>query len=541
VTARAVVAVCVLVACADPAAPTPNDLVEIPQPPASTSTIVTTIAPVPLVGEPRVVPLPAEVTGVRFPWFTADGSAILFSARSGAAMRDDIHAVTEDGYDLRCITCALQPDDPRPLLKPLPFSDGRRAIVRVGEQSPVRAAAHAVLECGESLLACDAPMLVPIVIPSGGASAVLQDQREFRIAPDGATVGFTQVLASPSGDPQFAAIVGRLVREPDHFRVDDPRVVSTIGELKDFTPDGRSVLVASFGSSPYAANPDVVRVDLDDGATTWVTSSPDYDEPLELSPDQQSYVVGSGRGSGLFETVSRIRRPNLIGPGLEPLVAALFTQHRPELLQPWLVQGDEDAGLQLNPGSLAEGFFARAIANWHPDGDRIVFSEDPIGTPQPGAIADRAATTASRIIVVEVAQSTGEPVERRRGSPRPRWATPLAQHVAADVEPASSRAGALGGSVTVTMSPSTADPAVTIVEVRYDAFSDEAGWIIDGIERAEFQGGIVGTSTYTADLVVGGDHTGWLRADATLSPGGIEGTIASSLDGVEMSLHRPSG
>ena len=54
-----------------------------------------------------------------------------------------------------------------------------------------------------------------------------------------------------------------------------------------------------------------------------VTVAGDYDEDISLSPDERWYVVASGRGSGLFETVSQVRRPNFLGPGLEPLTASM--------------------------------------------------------------------------------------------------------------------------------------------------------------------------------------------------------------------------
>ena len=37
---------------------------------------------------------------------------------------------------------------------------------------------------------------------------------------------------------------------------------------------------------------------------------------------------------------------------------------------------DGDLGQLLNPGSLDEGWDARTLVGWHPDGDRLLFWED---------------------------------------------------------------------------------------------------------------------------------------------------------------------
>ena len=57
-----------------------------------------------------------------------------------------------------------------------------------------------------------------------------------------------------------------------------------------------------------------------------------------------------------------------------------------------------------------------------------------------------------------------------------------------------------------------------------------------GLGVATYRGGLTGTTTYHADLVLSGDHDGWLRADAVISPGGIDGEIDSSVDGRHLHL-----
>jgi hypothetical protein len=485
--------------------------------------------------ELREVPVPATVTGARFPWFTADGEGIVFSGIPAGGDRSEVLFVRENGSGYRCLTCGIAPDVAEPLLKPIAFRDDRRVMVRVGDQSVVQAADHAVLECHPDVRRCASAELVPITIPPPGAAAVIQDQREFRVAPDGRHVGFTQVLATPSGESVMTSVVATLARTAHSYELRDPRVVSTRGELKSFTPDGRAVLVAAFTTNPYeAANPDVLRIDLAAGRESRVTSYPDYDEPVELSPDGRWYVVGSGRTSGLFETVAQVRRPNFIGPGIGPLTATLFINHREQLIEPWLVRTGTEArgatGQRLDPDAASDGYHGQAIANWSPDGTRIVFSEGR-------AAADQGGGRATRVVVAHLADRTPVPARRPAArAPEPAWAPPLGAFVPEPERAPRSLDGRRGGAVTVSAHPAAGRPGWTVLDVTYRAFSDEPGWVIDGHERAEYQGGASGQTHYTAHLTVTGRHRGFLRADATISPARITGSIDSEVDGHHLHL-----
>jgi hypothetical protein len=483
----------------------------------------------------EIVELPDSVRAARFPIYAADGERILFSGIPAGGARVEVLSVAEDGTDLRCLSCTVARDGDAALLKALPFPDGERLAVRVGEQSPVQPADHGVLECAPSVADCRTATLVPVAPPAAGNGAVVQDQRELRIAPDGETVGLSQVRRRPGGDNAIVAVVGRLHRRADGsaYEIDDPRVVSTLGELKNFTPDGQAVLVAAFTTLPdRAANADVVRVDLATGEQEDVTVAGDYDEDISLSPDQGWYLVASGRGSGLFETVSQVRRPNFLGPGLEPLTAHLFAHHRRELLEPWLVrvgaEQDGHPGQQLNPGSADEGYDARVLMTWHPDGDRVLFWEgrsDPFGPP----------TGTTRLVVAHLTDR--EPTAPATASPSStaRWAPRLDGFTPEAFPTPPSRDGRTSGSATVVRRPGPA-PGQHTIEVRYERFSDDGEWIVDGTESATYDDGLLGTTTYVADLTVTGDHQGHLRADATISAATLDGTIESEVDGRTLRL-----
>lgn len=121
-------------------------------------------------------------------------------------------------------------------------------------------------------------------------------------------------------------------------------------------------------------------------------------------------------------------------------------------------------------------------------------------------------------------------------SPTPGWAPELSGFVPEPLDIAESRDGEVSGRVTVDFTPSADVPGGGTIEVTYEGYSDDGAWVIDGTERAVFEGGLAGSSRYTADLTVSGDHAGFLRADATIAPTGIDGTIESEVDGRALRL-----
>jgi hypothetical protein len=504
---------------------------------ATTTTAATTGSDEPPVDEAieqTIVELPDQIVGARYPVWSADGEALVFSAMPADGDTVELYRVAPDGSDLACLTCELERSGDEPYLKPLTFSDGQRVLLRVGEQSPVTNGTHAVLECTPSVAECADAELVPIEVPATDDPALVQPQREFRIAPDGRTVGFTQVRTDAEGAERFVSIVGTLRRDGDTYVVDDPRALTSLGELKNFTPDGSAALVSAFTTLPdRAADPDVVRIDLATGELSDVTDNGDYDEDLAYAPDMASYAVFSGRGQGLFETVAQLRRPNDIGPGLDCVFGYLFANRRKELLEPWVVRdGAEQAGelgQLLNPGSLDEGWDARTLVTWHPDGTRLLFWEDQ-GDPFAAPSAD-----GTRFVIVDLVDREPSPAGGDVTSPTPSWAPELAGLVPDALPVAESRDGQVSGTVTVTQSNGER-PGSGTIEVVYDGFSDDGEWVIDGTESSTYDGGLVGGCEYRADLTASGEHDGTLVADAVIAPGGIEGTLTSDIDGRELSL-----
>ncbi len=475
-----------------------------------------------------VVPLDASLGRVSFPWYSADGSRILAAAESQAFAGTQVVSFDEEGADLRCLTCSAW-ENAVPLLKPIPFRDGRRVLLRIGVQTPASAADHGVLECAPSVHDCREAEIVPIVPASADDENVVQDQREFRPAPDGEHVAYSQMRTSASGSLVLVGVVGRLVRQDDRYEVENARVVSEGVEVKQFTNDGSGVIVSRFTDGFEAANPDGVIIDLASGEEERLTRALDYDEPVEISPDGQWLIVGSGRTTGLFETVSQVVRPGFMNPGLEAMFAPIFLTRRAPLLEPWLVdrRGARGAylGQALAPDAIASGWDTRSITNWKPDGTAAVTWQISLEDP-----------ARTRVVVFRMPART--PAERAEGgrTPSPAWAPALAGFVPADIEPPASRDGAVSGRAEIRFEQGVP----RLLEVRYTNFSDDGEWVLDGFERSLYLPGLGGSATYDADLTVGGAHRGFLRADGVrMTAGSIEPAIVSEVDGRRLELALP--
>ena len=402
---------------------------------------------------------------MRFPSYTAGGERLVASATSGSFAGTQIVTFGEDGGDLRCLTCGVWTGPE--LLKPFAFADGRRLLVRVGVQTPVQPAGHAVVECAPSVLRCDSVAVTPVAVPASSEPGVQQDQREMRIAPDGEHVAFTQVRNTPGGRSDGVGVVGRLVRGDSGYTIEDARVVASGGELKNFTADGQGILFARFTGA--------VR-----GRRTPTTSSSTCARDTSRAPPPPSTgtrtstrrrarraaaagtSTGSARGTRLLETVSQVRRPTYIDAGIRALPFVVFAARNAEIAEPWLAD-EHDArgrylGQPLAPGAVARGWDSKPNFTWKPDGTAIVFWQQRRG--------------ATRAVVARLTARRAQAPPPVRPSPTPAWATPLAGYVPRDPDGPRrtfKRRGRAGGTVTVRRAQSGVTGYQELIVVRYRA------------------------------------------------------------------------
>lgn len=168
----------------------------------------------------------------------------------------------------------------------------------------------------------------------------VQPPRDFRVAPGGERVAFTQMRTNGRGDPVFVSMVAGLGRESDRYELVDARAISHSGEFKQFSPDGDVADVSSLVEGPEAANGDVIAIDLATGTEQRLTWYPDYDEPVEQSPDGRWFTVGSARTAEIFEPLAIVPRPNVLGAAISSLSLYLFNTYRDELLEAYLITAD---------------------------------------------------------------------------------------------------------------------------------------------------------------------------------------------------------
>src|SRR5262249_28678887 len=199
-----------------------------------------------------ILNLPDSITSPAHPRYSQDGNSIYFAGTPAAGGRSEIYQINIDGTDVQCVTCGVSTNETGNLAKPVPIDDGSGRVlvlVNVEGQTP----RYSILEDG-----VNGRLLVPVTTPPGGGFAI-DPQREMRASPDGQHVLFTRIVVGPNNLLQALPIVGTLNRTSDGYEVVDARVVYPTGEGKQWTPDGKGVVI--LGGQYDAGNVDDIEVD----------------------------------------------------------------------------------------------------------------------------------------------------------------------------------------------------------------------------------------------------------------------------------------
>jgi Tol biopolymer transport system component len=474
-----------------------------------------------------ILNLPDGISNPANPRYSDDGKSIFFAGQPAAGGRSEIYQVNIDGTNVKCVTCGVSPSETGNLAKPVPVDDGSGRVlvlVNVANQGP----RYSILEDG-----INGPQLVPVTTPSGGGFAI-DKQREMRVSPDGTHVLFTRIVLGPNNLVQALPIVGTLVRTANGYEVDDARVVYPTGEGKQWTPDGKGVVI--LGGAFEAGNVDDIEVDLATGTVTRVTASLDYDEDMDFSPNEKWIAIGSTRGLDALTPMTRIIRPNFLPAYVSAPVYDEYASPINVSNQEWLVALDDELkrenGIPLFV--TGDGYAARSMPSWNPNGDAITFWESSNTDP-----------TVSRLVIANLNYTTSVgPVAADRSTPSSdSWAPQLGTYVATTTPlPAvGTHAGGGGGTALVSEAPDPADATRTIRTVVYTNYVNEIGEILNGTESADYNAGQSAVH-YLADITVTGTHTGYLKADATVNAfaQSLTGFITSSVDGDVQSLPDPA-
>ncbi|MEV0671199.1 hypothetical protein [Mycobacterium sp. NPDC050441] len=462
-----------------------------------------------------ILDLPDGIKNPNTPRFSEDGQSIYFGATPAEGGRQEIYRIGVDGSNVECITCGVSPEVTAGLSRVVPFQDGSGRIMIQVTTSPN---SYVVYE-----ETADGKQLVPVITPPAGAR-VLDPQREMRISPDGTHVLFSQIQMTPQGLITAVPVVGRLERTDAGYEIADARVVYPVGEGKQWTPDGKGVII--LGGRYEAGNVDDIVVDLETGEVTRLTGNLDYDEDIDLSPNEQWIAVGSTRGYDALTPMSRIVRPAFLPADIQGAVYEAYrgTGDGTNISnQEWALAAEDDLDGENGVPLFVDGdgYTARSMASWNNTGDAVTFWEaSPTGE--------------SRLVIANLKYTTSVgPVEGDRTTPDPTWAPELKTYVpsAAPLPPTGTYAGAGGGAAVVTeVTDSTTGHIVRTV--TYTDYVNEEGMILNGTESTDTTAS-QSSIRYLADITVTGEHTGYLKADATINKlqRTMTGHITSDLDG----------
>lgn len=468
--------------------------------------------------ERTILDLPPGYTNPDNPRFAADGKSLYFAVTPPGGTRMEVHQINLDGTNLRCVTCGLSPEITAGLTRVVPAPDGR--IVIQVETSPN---SYVIYEPVSNTL-------VPVITPPA-AARVLDPQREMRISPDGKYVVFSQIQLGQTGNFTAVPVVGKLIRTTNtvtgaaEYQIEDARVIFPVGEAKQWTPDGRGVIIT--GGQYEMGNVDNVLVDLATGTVTRLTANLDYDEDIDMSPNGKWIAVGSTRTYDALTPMTRIVRPPFLPAQIQ---GAVYEAYRGAgswtnvSNQEWLIAVEDELkgenGIPLfvdddpnTPENEGDNYNARSMASWNADGTAVAFWEAqaaPLGSPNPHT---------SRLVIANLKYTTSVgTVEGDLVTPHPTWAPKLSESIPAPLAlpPVGTHAGAGGGTATITEIPDPMNPGATLRTVTYDNYVNEDGLILNGNEST------IATASqnsirYTADITVTGTHAGYLRGDVTIN------------------------
>ncbi|MBB3605357.1 Tol biopolymer transport system component [Mycolicibacterium sp. BK556] len=489
-----------------------------------------------------ILNLPATITNPTIPRFAPDGKTLMFSATPVAGGRTEIYSISADDTDgstVTCVTCGVTPSEGN-LGKSTYTSDGSGRFL-------VEAPGH--WDVYQPATETSAAALIPIITPPSGSTAV-DKQREMRISPDGKYVMFSQIQLGTGNLITAVPIVGKLVLSANattgapEYHIEDARVVYPVGEGKQWTPDGKGVIILA--GRYESGNVDDVVVDLATGNVTRLTGNLDYDEDVDMSPNQQWIAICSTRGLDALTPMTRIDRPALLPADIQ---GAVYTAYAGGLATPdypsgtginvsnqeWLVAIDDDLkgenGIPLFV--TGDGYTARSMPSWNADGTSVAFWERNISD-----------ATDTRLVVTNLKYTTSVgTVQGDLVTPNADWAPALATYKAgaAPLPPVGAYTSQYGGTAYVSEAPDPTTAGNTIRTVTYTNYVNKEGMILNGTESTS-AGASQASIVYKANIIVTGDHTGSLTANATINKltRTITGTISSTLDGDTQVLLDPT-
>lgn len=481
-----------------------------------------------------VIPMPGDVNPQGASWDDS-GQRLLFNFTSSSTTGTQLGIIDLDGSDFRCLTCdtGLITGNLKVAQR---FRDGERLLV-AGNNSPNPK--WSVLECTPSVLDCQSAVKLPIQLPPNPdpGTGILQ-YRVPHVTFDDQWFIWSEVrLRGPGGN---LSAMGRLVRQADHYEVQDARVIAppiqslVLGTDSDvwrnFTQPFEAKEAAMRGGldwvmagTPDAGHYDNFAIDLGSGAVRRMTRHPDHNEGISFTPDEEWAIVSSARTDNRVEFLGLLPRPPYIdwiafslhfvaiaGAPSDGLSPGGNSNERDCYLDPWMVdrwfeRGDYVGQRLLTPAdgwqSAAGGF------EWSPDGTRLSITE--IGwrrlnsPPLPGRL--RVFTLTNRD---PIAPASVVPIV---ATPDPNWAIRYEDWIVPNTFGVTVIPGKVSGTATITND--FADTLSGSTRVDFANYSDDGASTLDGFEEIRIPVLVTDGAEYEVDLTLSGVRAGSMQGE----------------------------
>jgi hypothetical protein len=512
----------------------------------------------------QVVKLPADLTQAFMPQWTPDGKHLLFpfvgtasAGQPGAApgsVPSQLGIVKPDGKGFRCLSCGTdsiqglkaQPEGVFGFGKQFPFPDGKRVMVTVVPPGGDTASfGYTVLECLPSIYDCKSHTVSSIRLPTESSEALVQN-REGRISPDGRLFAWTEVRVDEG--PVMA--IGRLERTGDHYTVTDARSLNppyTLNdqsagwrlagqqyELKRFSFNDHTLTFAGMNTTQ---NYDTFALDLRNGRIRKLTTSPEWDEDDQFSPNGKWLVQLSSHGLERMAPFTQVPRPPFIDFASFIQVGRFALQHLGVygcMLEPWLMSSRGQVGpyygQPLNVG-LPKGWRSKAVTSWSPDGTRVAFNE--LRVPP----ATDPSVRAQRLVVAKLPAEKPQRVRKPRPTVFPEWAEPLASWHGVPGTQVKDQVvhGEKSGTATLNYYGTYVSGTFS---VSYDNYSDDGLHFLDGTETLKTELATLG-GHYDVHVKLSGRETGSEDGEIDITKDSITGPFQSTLGGRTLGIPTP--
>lgn len=473
--------------------------------------------------EVSTVPMPEEIEKLTSGIFTYSGSILVDYHTEGEPDVEDYYqlaVINPDGSGFHKVFAGQIPKKPKANgIRFMPFYDKKRILL--GDY---------VMECSPDIDHCEKAEILPLFYPEGlqEDAVTLQSWTEIIIARDNEHICWTTIR----GDLGSVNFVGRLKREEDCYRIENPQIISNLhlfepdpshegsvcarvtrnGEVKQFIRGG---LAISEAGSLKAGTLDSVIQYLDKEKVELVTDTPSYEETTIFSMDEKLGLVMSTRNSpetncSIFGLVPRPIGPaSTLGLAMPIYMYSVLgvRTYREGNIGPVLIEtarsmkeeGYRGIGLNAPDGD----WVYYSPMSWHPDGRHAIWNEQKRSARREGKDECRI----RMVTLLDYKPGTEIlPVPTPEEIPYAiKGGLPQIRNLSADEKV--TLTGSYSGRISYCKQGRPGmQTLVGTVETIYENYSQDGKKIWNGYEKIQYAP--VGRTIYEADITVDGEEKG---------------------------------